>query len=183
MSFFNLFFKKIRKYYKTMKRLLFTNNKVIMESAAKNVHNPRKGSTMYLLKDGETKAIKVTVVSVTKVKNSWYSKGSGGCDIVIGISDNEYGIDTWIEPHYGKDWDYSDEKYQVRELFFGDEIGKVYVGTTKEAIKQYISARGSSAIKGLSTRVAELKKELEEAEKKLAQAEANANIEITESLK
>lgn len=166
-----------------MKRLSFINNEVIMEAAAKNVHNPRKGSTIYLLKDGETKAIKVTVEFVTKVKNSWYSKGSGGYDIVIAISDNDYGIDSWIEPHYGKDWDYSDEKYQVRELFFGNEIGKVLVGTTKEAIKQFINAKGSSAVKGLSTRVAELKKELEKAEQELAQAEAKANLEITESLK
>lgn len=166
-----------------MKRLSFANNEIIMEAAAKNVHNPRKGSTIYLLKDGETKAIKVTVVSVTKVKNSWYSKGSGGCDIVIAISDNDYGIDSWIEPHYGKDWDYSDERYQVRELFFGDEIGKVLVGTTKEAIKQFINSKGASKAKGLAEQVAKLREELEKAEKELSQAEAQANLEITESLK
>lgn len=41
-------------------------SEIIVEAAAKNVHMPRKGSTVYLLKDGDDKAIPVKIVDVKK---------------------------------------------------------------------------------------------------------------------
>ena len=55
----------------------------IIEGAAKNVHNPRKGSTLWVLKNGETKAIAVKVADIYKTKSAWYGKTSGGYDINV----------------------------------------------------------------------------------------------------
>ena len=84
------------------------------------MHNPRKGSTIYILRKGETKALPVKVSNITKIKTSWYGN-NGGYDINVELSDNEYGITGWTERHYGRGFDYSDEKYQVKEFTYTDK--------------------------------------------------------------
>ena len=50
-----------------MKNLIESiNEELIIEVATKNVHMPRKGSTVYLLKDDDDKAIPVKIVDVKK---------------------------------------------------------------------------------------------------------------------
>jgi len=163
------------------------NENLIVEAAAKNVHNPRKGSTIYLLKDGDSKAIKTTIKDVRKVKNSWYGK-SGGYDINIELSDNAYGITGWREPHYGGDWDYSDEKYQVQTITFSKMFmnsdsgsGTFYIGVSTEAIQQFINTKGSDKLEGLLKEIEKKQAELDELMQKKQKAEAEANLEVNES--
>lgn len=158
----------------------------ITEAAAKNVHNPRKGSTLWILRDGETKALPIKVTDNYKVKSAWYGKTSGGYDINIELAQNEYNIDGWVEPHYGHNWDYSDEKYQVKSMAIPDLDSKVatyYVGTSKEAIQEYIRTAGSKKLEGILKQIEKVQDELAELMQKKQRAEAEANLEINESLK
>lgn len=156
----------------------------ITEAAAKNVHNPRKGSTLWILKDGETKAIPVKIVDIYKTKSAWYGT-SGGYDINVELGQNEYNIDGWVEPHYGRNWDYSDEKYQVKSMAIPDLNSKVatyYIGTSKEVIQEYIRTSGSKKLEGILKQIEKVQNELDELMQKKQRAEAEANLEINESL-
>lgn len=155
------------------------SEKLVTEAAAKNVHNPRKGSTIYLLKDGDTKAIPVKIADSTKVKSNWYGK-SGGYDIIIKLSENEYKINGWTESHYGGNFDYSDERYQVQTIAF--ESGTFYVGVSKEAIQSFINTKGSKKLEGILKEIEKKQAELDELIQKKQRAEAESNLEITESL-
>ena len=153
---------------------------LIIEGAAKNVHNPRKGSTIYLLKDGEEKIVKATVTDVKKVKipqggryNSFY--------IYIYLSDNEYKIDSYMEYHFGS-IEYKDEDEQVQVHSFGDEIGNVYIGTSKEVIQGLINSTGKKALDNILKQIEQKEAELEELMQKKQKAEREANLEINESL-
>lgn len=160
-------------------------SEIIVEAAAKNVHNPRKGSTIYILKKGETKALPVKVSNTTKIKIPWYGN-TGGYDINIELSDNEYGITGWTERHYGVGFDYSDEKYQVREFIYTDKDSKAssyYVGVSKEAIQSFISSISSKKLEELMKEIENKQKELDELMRQKQKLEMDINIKITESLK
>ena len=153
---------------------------LIIEGAAKNVHNPRKGSTIYLLKDGKDKIVKATVTDVKKIKmekggraNSFY--------IYIYLSDNEYKIDSYMEYHFGS-IEYKDEDDQVQVHSFGDEIGNVYIGTSKEVIQEFINSTGKKALDNILKQIEQKEAELEELMQKKQKAEREANLEINESL-
>ena len=51
------------------------NEGLIFESAAKDLHKPRRGSTIYMMKAGETKSYKVEIndVWINKYFKSFYS--------------------------------------------------------------------------------------------------------------
>lgn len=160
-------------------------SEIIVEAAAKNVHNPRKGSTIYLLRKGETKALPVKVSNTTKIKIPWYGN-TGGYDINIELSDNEYGITGWTERHYGVGFDYSDEKYQVREFIYTDKDSKTssyYAGVSKEAIQSFISSISSKKLEELMKEIENKQKELDELMQEKQKLEMDINIKITESLK
>ena len=156
---------------------------LIVEAATKNVHNPRKGSTLCVLKDGSSKAIQIKVADTYKNRSSWYGS-SDGYDINIKIAPNEYNIDGWTEPHYGRDWDYSDDKYQVKSIQFNvngkSEI--FYIGVSKEEIQSFINSKGNNKLEGILKQIEKVQKELDELMKKKQQAEAEANLKIDESL-
>lgn len=159
------------------------NESIITEAAAKNIHNPRKGSTVYLLKKGESKAIPVKISNTYKIKDKWYGS-SGGYDIEIEFENNAYGVEAYRENHYGGDFDYSDEKHQVREIswYVKGEGNSYYVGVSKEAIQNYINTKASKKVEGLLKQIEKLQKELNDLEEQKQAAEADANLEITESL-
>lgn len=159
-------------------------SEIIVEAAAKNVHNPRKGSTIYLLRKGETKALPVKVSNTTKIKIPWYGN-TGGYDINIELSDNEYGITGWTERHYGVGFDYSDEKYQVREFTYTGKDSKAssyYAGVSKEAIQSFISSITSKKLEELMKEIESKQKELDELMRQKQKLEMDINIKITESL-
>lgn len=159
---------------------------LITEAAAKNVHNPRKGSTVWVLKEGDTKALPIKIADNHKVKSAWYGK-SGGYDINIELAQNEYNIEGWIEAHYGGNFDYSDEKYQVKLIVLTNTSTNknetYYVGTSKEAIQEYIRTAGSKKLEGILKQIEKVQSELNELMQKKQRAEAEANLEINESLK
>lgn len=148
----------------------------ITEAAAKNVHNPRKGSTIYLMKVGETKAIPVKVERVEKIKTKWHGN-SGGYDIYIELSDNSYNFTHYTESHYAGDFDWSDEKYQCITY------NGFYIGVSKEAIKNYISSKAQNKLSGILKQIEKLESELDEVYKEKQKLEEEINTEITESLK
>lgn len=154
---------------------------LIVEAVAKNVHNPRKGSTVYLLKDGESKIVKATVTDVKKIK---MEKGSrfDSFYIYIYLSDNEYKIDHYLEYHFGS-IEYKDENEQVQVHSFGEEIGNIYIGTSKEVIQEFINTKGKSKLENILKDIEKKEAELEELMQRKQKAESEANLEITESLK
>lgn len=157
------------------------NERLITEANAKNVHWPRKGSTLWLLKDGESKIVKVTV---TDIKKTPMEKGSRNNSYYLHIylSENEYNIEYYMEYHFGS-ITYDDEREQVSLHGFGDEIGAVYIGTSKEAIQEFINTDGKRKLNNLLKEIEKKESELEDLMKKKQKAEAEANLEITESLK
>lgn len=148
----------------------------IFEAAAKNVHNPRKGSTIYLMKIGDSKAIPVKVERVEKIKTKWHGN-SGGYDIYIELSDNSYNFTHYTESHYSGDFDWSDERYQCISY------SGFYIGTSKEAIKEYISSKAKTKLDGVLKQIEKLESELSNLYKEKEKMEGEINLEITESLK
>ena len=163
---------------KDLKELILEG--LVLEAAAKNVHQPRKGSTLYILKQDETKAVPVKVASCTKHKDSWYS-GSDGYDIIIDLEENPFNFEGWTEAHYGKGFDYSDEKHQVKTIATSD--GLLYIGTTKEKIQEYVRLEVDKKLNGVLSSIKKKQEELDELLQKKQKLEEELNIEITESLK
>ena len=157
------------------------NENLVLEANAKNIHCPRKGTTVYLLKDGESKIVKATVTDIKKIK---MEKGSrfDSFYIYIYLSENEYKIENYMEYHFGS-IEYKDENEQVQLHSFGEEIGNVYIGTSKEAIQGLINTKGKKELDNILKAIEQKEAELEELMKKKQKAEAEANLEINESLK
>ena len=58
-----------------------------------------------------------------------------------------------------------------------------YVGVSKEAIQQFINSKGSRKLEGILKEIEKKQAELNELMQKKQRAEAEANLEINESLK
>jgi len=155
------------------------NEGMITESAAKDVKIPRKGSTIYILKDGETKAIAVKVANVLKVKSSWYGR-SGGYDVDIELEDNSIGVTGWRTMHYADPK--LDEPIQVDTKSIKD-IGTVYIGTSKEAISEFIKSSSSKKLKVLLKQIEDAENELAELNRQKDELQQRIDTEITESKK
>jgi len=150
----------------------------ILESAAKNIHNPRKGSTIYLLKDGDDKAIPVKVVDVKKEK--MYSDTNSKSYIIRNyLSDNAYDLPSYSEYHFSS-IEYKDETEQVRAYSFNDGI--IYVGVSKEAIQAYINTMASKKLPDILKQIEKVQSELDELMKKKEKLEIDLNLQVNESL-
>lgn len=150
----------------------------INESVAKDIKIPRKGSTVYLLKDGDSKAIPVKVNNVTKVKNSWYGR-SGGYDVIIELEDNEYKFDGWKTSHYADPK--LDEPIQV-DTKSVHGIGTFYVGTSKEVISEFIKNGATKKLKMLLKEIEDAENQLTELNRQKNELQQKIDTEITESL-
>ena len=160
---------------KNLKEIISEN--LIFESAAKDIKIPRKGSTIYLLKDGDSKSISVKVANVTKIKNSWYGR-SGGYDVSIELEKNEYEFPGWITNHYADPK--LDEPIQVSVKA---KNGITYfAGTSKEAISEYIKSDASKKLKNILKQIEDAENQLFELNKRKDELQQKINIEITESL-
>lgn len=155
------------------------NERLILESAAKDIKIPRKGSTIYLLKDGDTKAIAVKVANVVKIKNSWYGR-NGGYDVDIELEDNSIGVTGWTTMHYADPK--LDEPIQVDTKSIKD-IGTVYIGTSKEAISEFIKSSSTKKLKVLLKQIEDTENELAELNKQKDKLQQRIDTEITESKK
>ena len=154
------------------------NEGMIFESAAKDVKIPRKGSTIYILKDGESKAVPVKVTNVVKVKSSWYGR-SGGYDVDIELENNSTGVTGWRTMHYADPK--LDEPIQVDTKSFHD-IGTVYIGTSKEAIYEFIKSTSTKKLKNLLKQIEDTENELAELNRQKDALQQKIDTEITESL-
>ena len=153
----------------------------ITEALAKDVKVPRKGSTVYLLKVGETQAVPVKIADVLKVKNSWYGS-SKGYDVHVELEDNKYNFTGWMTAHYNDPA--LDKPIQVDTWKYGDADDEVlYVGTSKEALTEYIKTKASKRLERIVGDIAKLEQELADLRKEKDKLEIDANTEITESLK
>lgn len=151
---------------------------LILESAAKDVKIPRKGSTIYLLKDGESKVIAVKVADVQKIKNSWYGR-SGGYDVAITLADNEYKVEGWTTMHYADPK--LDEPIQIDTKGFRN-LGTFYIGTSKEIISEFVKSNASRKLKNILKQIADAENELAELNKQKDLLQQKIDTEITESL-
>lgn len=161
---------------KNLKEII--NETLVTEAAAKNVHMPRKGSTVYLLKDGESKTIPVKVVDVKK--SQMYKNDKGSYFIYIYLEENEYRIDMYAHPHFAS-IDYNNDTNQVTS--FGAKDAIMYVGTSKEAIQSFVNNKGRNKIQGIIDHIKKLQDELDEYTKKKEKAEQEINLQVTESLR
>lgn len=152
----------------------------INEALAKDVKVPRKGSTVYLLKVGETQAVPVKIADVLKVRNSWYGS-SKGYDVHVELEDNKYNFTGWMTSHYNDPA--LDKPIQVDTHRYGDADDEVlYVGTSKEVLAEYIKTKASKRLERVLHDIADYEQKLIELRKEKDKLEIDANAEITESL-
>lgn len=155
---------------------------MVFEAAAKNVHNPRKGSTVYLMVKGESKAYAVKVEDVQKIKTPYYSKG--GYDIVIKFSENPLGVEYIRNSHFGS-IEYTDESEQcdTHAVSINGKNQVIYIGVSKEAIKNFVSSKAEDKLTSVLNQITKKQEELNELLKEKEKLEGEINLEITESLK
>ena len=154
------------------------NEGLIFESAAKDLHKPRRGSTIYMMKKGETKSYKVVIDDV------WVKKthDPGVQDIYIRFDDNPLGIEIMTNIHFpGHPEFYKNPKLATLTSF--ENTGPVYLGVTKEAISEFIKSEGDRKLPGVLKQIGELQSKLEKLYKEKEEIENDINIEITESKK
>lgn len=164
---------------KTLQEHLSEN--LVMEAAAKNAHLPRKGSTVYILKSGDTVAVPVSVTDIVRTK--MYGPKDKSFFANIRLSSNKYGLESYTQPHFDT-IQYNDDKYQVVSARL--QGADFYIGTSKEAIQQYVNNIGNTLLpellQSIEQKEAEFAAELAELYRRKDKAEAQANLVVTESL-
>lgn len=151
---------------------------MVMEAAAKNAHLPRKGSTVYILKFGDTVAVPVKVEDIIRTK--MYGGKDRSFMAEIRISTNKYGLESYTQHHFDS-ISYDDDRYQVVSLRdYGEDF---YVGTSKEIIQQYVNNIGNTRLPSLLKAIESKEAELAELYKQKDEAQAQANLVVTESNK
>lgn len=151
---------------------------LITEAAAKNAHLPRKGSTVYILKFGDSVAVPANVTEIIRTK--MYGGGSKSFIAEIKLSSNKYGLESYTQ-HNFETINYSDDRCQVVSLReYGDDY---YIGTSKEAIQQYVNNIGNTRLPHILQAIEQKETELAALYKQKDEAEAQANLVVTESLK
>lgn len=161
---------------KTLQEHLSEN--LVMEAAAKNAHLPRKGSTVYILKFGDSVTVPAKVDDIVRTK--MYGGRDRSFIAEIKLSSNKYGLESYTQHHFDT-ISYDDERCQVVSLReYGDNY---YIGISKEAIQQYVNNIGNTRLPNLLQSIEQKESELAELYKKKDEAEAQANLVVTESLK
>ena len=151
---------------------------IVMEAAAKNVHLPRKGSTVYILKFGDSVAVPAKVDNIVRTK--MYGDNSKSFIAEIQLSSNKYGLESYTQHHFDS-ISYDDDRCQV--ISIRESGGDYYIGTSKEAIQQYVNNIGNTHLPILLQSIERKESELAELYKQKDEAEAQANLVVTESFK
>ena len=153
------------------------NEGLIVESAAKDLHKPRRGSTIYMMKKGETKSYKVVIDDV------WVKKthDPGFQDIYIRFEDNPLGIEVMTNIHFPGHKEFY-EKPKLATIVSFENTGPVYLGVTKDAISDFIKSEGNNKLPYVMKQIGELQSKLEKLLQQKEELENDINIEITESL-
>lgn len=161
---------------KTLQEHLSEN--LVMEAAAKNAHLPRKGSTVYILKFDDNVAVPAKVEDIVKTK--MYGGRDKSFIAEIHLSSNKYGLESYTQHHFDT-ISYDDARHQVVSLReYGDNY---YIGTSKEAIQQYVNNIGNTRLPSLMQAIERTEAELADLYEQKDEAEAQANLVVTESMK
>lgn len=151
-----------------MKSIIDTITESMVNEGIKDIYRPRKGSFIYLLKEGDTKAISV------KITDTSYNKRAGFYDVKF--AENIYNLEGYY--YYKFNRDHSDPVivYRVDNVMY-------YIGISSKAIQEFIRVIGKRELKNVLDRISELEKDLKDAYKSKEEFEHKANVEISESLK
>lgn len=135
----------------------------INEANAANLQNPRKGSSVYILKDGDNAAIQVKIAEVSRLKLKGFTR------IQITLEKNPYDVNFWEEYVYDG-VSYEVEKYQCKTFSHnGDDL---YIGTSPEAIEEFISIKAGVELRIINQQIEDTQQKLDALYKKKQEKEA-----------
>ena len=147
-----------------------------LNEGLKDVTAPRKGSYIYILKDGDTKAQKVRIENVIKrPMGKGYDKSF---TYVAELADNEYGIKDYYQYRFSG-INYLPKTVEAQRL---DDNETYYFGIDAQSINDFVKADAGKKLEGILKKIDDLEKQLADANEKKAQLEAKINNDITESL-
>ena len=95
------------------------------------------------------------------------------------MADNEYGFDGWMTMHYADPK--LDEPIQV-DVKNSYELGAFYIGTSKEAISEFIKSGATKKLKSILKQIEDAENQLIELNKQKDELQQKIDTEITESL-
>lgn len=144
----------------------------------KSTVNPRRGATIYILKDGDSKCVATKVVDTKKVIARSWDKSGKSYNNYITLSDNEYGIKGYEFFVIGS-IDYKDKDQVTTFSYDGDTY---YAGISAQAIKAFIDNHASDKLSDILSEITELEEELAGLYRERDELQAKINTEITESL-
>lgn len=148
-------------------------------TSSKSAINPRKGSTIYLLKQGETKCIPAKVEYTHKYVDRGWDKTGKSYNNYIELADNEYGVKSYNYFIIGG-IDYTDRD-QVITITYDEQT--YYAGISVQVIKAFIDDDANKKLNGVLSNIKELEKQLEDLYKERDGLMTKINTNITESLK
>lgn len=155
----------------------FINNEIsIISEGLKDIDLPRKGSYIYILKDGETKVQKVKIVNVIKER---MGDGYDGSYIYTAeLEDNAFNIKTY------RSWRFKSIDYNTPKLVDTKMYDKTtyYFGVDAKSISEFVKSSSSNKLKSLLQEITRLENELAEANANKVKLEIMINGEISESL-
>ena len=97
----------------------------------------------------------------------------------ITLADNEYGFNGWMTMHYADPK--LDEPIQV-DVKNSYELGTFYIGTSKEAISEFIKSGATKKLKSILKQIEDAENQLIELNKQKDELQQKIDTEITESL-
>ena len=146
-----------------------------LNEGLKDVQVPRKGSYIYILKYGDTKAQKVRIENV--IKRPMAKGYDKSFTYVAELADNEYGIKDYYQYRFSG-INYSPKAVEAQKI----DNDTYYFGIDASSINDFVKADAGKKLEVVLKEISKLEDELAAANEKKAQLEAKINGEITESL-
>lgn len=146
-----------------------------LNEALKDVTVPRKGSYVYILKDGDTKVQKVRIDNV--IKQPMGNGYPGSFTYIAELADNAYEIPDYAFMRF-KSINYSPKSVEAIQM----ADATYYFGIDAQSINDFVKADAGRKLESVLKKINELETELASANEKKAKLEEKINNEITESL-
>lgn len=146
-----------------------------INEALKDVTVPRKGSYVYILKDGDTKVQKVKIENV--IKRPMGKGYRGSFTYIAELAENAYEIPDYAFMRFAS-INYSPKS--VEAVNMADTT--YYFGVDAQSINDFVKADAGKKLESVLKDIEKLEKELAEANEKKAKLEEKINGDITESL-
>ncbi len=152
-----------------MKSIIDTITESIVTEGLKDIYKPRKGSTIYILKNGESKVVPV------KIADTFFNTKADCYDVKL--AENAYNITAYFYYYFKR----NEEPTPVMTCRINN--ADYYIGISPKAIQEFIRVVGKRQLDNILSRIAELEEDLKRAYRQKEEFEYIANIEISESLK